>query len=119
MKWNAVPTIFSRYRTIKCKSLSEQEAAILVKHEFSDLSKKAATKENLKTEFKTREFKKNLKIEARTEVKENCKDNSDKVTALKCKLNASLREIHTLRTIIFQLQTIIEKLVEEHCMDET
>jgi len=73
------------------------------------LPERATIEENLKTEFRIR-----------TEIKkESCKDNSDEIAALKYKLNASLKEIHTLKTIIFQLQTIIEKLVEENCMDET
>lgn len=93
---------------IKCRSLSEQEAAVLVRHESSNSPKKIATEENLKTEF-----------EIGTEVRESCEDNLDEVAVLKCKLNTSLKEIHTLRTIIFQLQAIIEKLVEEHCTDET
>ncbi|XP_024888473.1 THAP domain-containing protein 4-like [Temnothorax curvispinosus] len=108
LKWNAVPTIFSHSRTIKRESPSEQKAAVLTRHETSDSPKKATAEESLKTEFIIK-----------TEVEESCKDNSDEVLALKCKLNASLKEIHTLRTTIFQLQAIIEKLVEKNCMDKT
>jgi len=73
------------------------------------LPERATIEENLKTEFRIR-----------TEIKkESCKDNSDEIAALKNKLNASLKEIHTLKTVISQLKTIIEKLVEENCMDET
>lgn len=82
-----------------------------MRRESSDLipPKEATMEENLKTELRIK-----------TEVgKESCKDNSDEVTALKCKLNTALKEIHTLRTIIFQQQEIIEKLIEESCVDET
>jgi len=72
------------------------------------LPERATIEENLKTEFRIS-----------TEIKkESYKDNSDEIAALKYKLNASLKEIHTLKTIIFQLQTIIEKLVEENSMDQ-
>lgn len=113
LKWNAVPTIFSHNQpeNVKCRSPSEQESVTPTRHKSSDLisPEEGTMEENLKTE---------LRIKTEVE-KESCKDHSDEVMALKYKLNTALKEIHTLRTIIFQQQEIIEKLIEESCVDKT
>lgn len=113
LKWNAIPTIFSHNQTenIKCRSPPEEESVTPIRCESSNLipSKEEPIEKNLKTKLR-------IKTVVR---KESCKDNSDEVKALKYNLNTALKEIHTLRTIIFQQQEIIEKLIEESCVDET
>ncbi|XP_011704121.1 PREDICTED: uncharacterized protein LOC105459636 isoform X1 [Wasmannia auropunctata] len=138
LKWNSVPTIFPRCKAqnIKCRRPPKREAIVLAKDESSMNSpEKATMDENLNTEIRIRRTEVNeescnddiMEENLNTELglreievnKERCKDSTDEVVALKCKLNASLKEIHTLRTIIFQLQEIIKRLVEEKHVDET
>lgn len=138
LKWNSVPTIFPRCKAqnIKCRRPPKREVIVLAKDESSMNSpEKATMDENLNTEIRIRRTEVNeescnddiMEENLNTELglreievnKERCKDSTDEVVALKCKLNASLKEIHTLRTIIFQLQEIIKRLVEEKHVDET
>lgn len=78
-----------------------------MRHESNNSPKRAVMEENL-----------NVELEIKTKETKSYKDNLDEVVALKYKLNASLKEIHSLRTVISQLQAIIKKLVEENCINK-
>jgi len=105
LKWNAVPTLFSH-----CKENSQEKSPKeVIVFESNNKSEEAIRKENLNFE---------LKKETEVKMENHTDNNSDEVTSLKCELNVCRQEIRTLRTIISQLQAIIERLVGEDCTDE-
>ena len=102
LKWNAIPTIFSHCSVHK-RSSKEVVTADL-KHESDNVLKEIYVEENVKSEHC-------VKTEAE---KHNSNNNSDEVAALMSELNASRKEIYILRTVVSQLQEIINILINEN-----
>lgn len=109
MKWNAVPTLFSHFKENSQEKFLKQETIVTSVLQSNNTSEEPIREENV-----------NFELKKETEVKmDNCtNDNSDEVATLKCELNVCRQEIRTLRTIISQLQTIIERLIGDDCTDE-
>lgn len=101
LKWNAIPTLFSHCK--EQEKLPKQEIIVTV------------LDSNNKSEETIKENNLNVELKNETEVKMDSHTNSDsdEVATLKCELNFYRQEIRTLRTIISQLQTIIERMIED------
>ncbi|EZA61040.1 hypothetical protein DMN91_005164 [Ooceraea biroi] len=108
LKWNAVPTVFPHNKT-DMNRMPRQTEMVTTALDCNDLSEEIIME--------------NMKLESRVKQEINVRNtrsngDSDEVAALKSELNSSRKQIRTLKTIISQLQAIIERLVDENYVDE-
>lgn len=108
LKWNAVPTIFSHNKTNNCKTSLNQETVTTV-----------LGRRDVPEEIVTENVKLGSRIKQELNLRTARSDGDpDEIAVLRRELNSSRKQIHTLKTIISQLQAIIERLVEENYIDD-